>query len=224
MGGGIAQWLAFLLLDPAAPGSNPCSTKIFSLHSLVYGQYRDRTHPALKHGISQMQFAVKVWAKYCKKVLVDCLFDQCIVVRSLGNCRWVVKSTNWVGASIRKLVLTLLQSTNSVWVRKLKLTLLHLQSLFLWDQMKTQTFCFWQEENLLFFFSFEEKLRRTFLIYFAASFEHRARALQSHAFARETPKEDQARFLSLSVTASMSLGLEASSKINLGLGEKLRLG
>ena len=158
MGGGIAQWLAFLLLDPAAPGSNPCSTKIFSLHSLVYGQYRDRTHPALKHGISQMQFAVKVWAKYCKKVLVDCLFDQCIVVRSLGNCRWVVKSTNWVGASIRKLVLTLLQSTNSVWVRKLKLTLLHLQSLFLWDQMKTKPFV--SDKKKICCFSFP--LRKSF--------------------------------------------------------------
>ena len=56
-GGGIAQWLAFLLLDPAAPGSDPGSAEIFSLYCLLRGQCRVRTHLVLQ-GISQMQFAV----------------------------------------------------------------------------------------------------------------------------------------------------------------------
>ena len=50
--GGIAQWLAFFLPDPAALGSNP--SLLLSLWT-----YRDRTHPVLKQGILQMQLAVK---------------------------------------------------------------------------------------------------------------------------------------------------------------------
>ena len=61
-GGGAAQHTAvvsILASGPSCPGSNPGSAKISSLYCLVCGQYRDRTHPELKHGISQMQFAVK---------------------------------------------------------------------------------------------------------------------------------------------------------------------
>ena len=78
--GGIAQWLTFLLPDPAAPGSNPGSAEIFSLYCLVCGQYGDRTHPVLKQRISQMHLAVKARAKYCKKVLrCKGLFPQRVV-------------------------------------------------------------------------------------------------------------------------------------------------
>ena len=68
-GGGIAKWSAFLLPDPVAPGSNSDSAEIFSLFCLVCGQYRDRTHLVLKQGISQMQLAVKAWAKFLKSFL-----------------------------------------------------------------------------------------------------------------------------------------------------------
>ena len=90
--------------------------------------------------------------------------------------------------------------------------------------MKTKPFVSDKKKICCFSFPLSQSFGEAFLIYFAASFELRARALQSDAFARDTPKEDQARFLSLSVTASTSLGLEAGSKIYLGLSEKLILG
>ena len=69
-GGSIAQWLAFLIPNPAALGLNLGFAEICSLYSLVRGQHRDQPHLKLKQGISQMQFAMKALAKYNKKILL----------------------------------------------------------------------------------------------------------------------------------------------------------